>query len=125
MLDVGFFNVLVLWAATGKTRLFYTLAILAGTLLVAAFIIRQVERWRKKQDVEQYSPGDQLTEFRELYEAGEISKEEFAQIRRQLGGMLREELLGDEAAKSAEKPNAPPDDKPPPDWNIQIDRPDS
>ena len=106
---------LLLLANQGKHRLFYTLAILAGALLVAALIIRWVERWRKSTVAAEPQAGDQLSEFRTLYERGELSEEEFNHIRQRLGAQMKEEL----------QVETKPGGDEPPDWSIQVDKPDS
>jgi uncharacterized membrane protein len=71
--------------------LWTTLALIAA-LLVAALVLAVLERWRKRSDSERLSPGEQLSQFRKLYEKGQLSREEFERIRNLLGGKLREEL---------------------------------
>jgi len=72
----------IVWASLG----------LVGALILGAIVISMVERWRKRSDAAGLGAGDQLSHFRELYEQGVLTKEEFEQIRAQLAGKLREEL---------------------------------
>jgi hypothetical protein len=71
--------------------LWATLA-LVGALLVGAFLIWWVDRWRKRSAESTESPNDQLAHFRALYDQGELSPEEFERIRHLLGKRLRQEL---------------------------------
>jgi hypothetical protein len=81
-------------------RLLWATLALVGALLVGALIIALVDRWRRRPPSEErFSSSDQLARFRTLYEAGEISPEEFAQIR----GRLTERML-----RETEVPPAPP-----------------
>ena len=62
---------------------------LAAALLIGAFIIWMVDRWRRQKPKYRLEPGDQLNQFRRMYEQGEISAEEFARIR----GLLTERMI--------------------------------
>jgi hypothetical protein len=79
---------------------------LVGVILLAAVIIAGVKkRWGRASTSERVSPSDQLSEFRTLYESGELSAEEFARIRNRLGAKLKRDL---------ELPPATPASSPPP-----------
>jgi hypothetical protein len=72
--------------------LWTTLAMI-GALLVGALVIAIVDRWRKRAaSQDKLSPGQQLSQFRTMYEKGELSREEYERIRALLGGRLREDL---------------------------------
>ncbi len=72
--------------------LWTTLALIT-VLLVGALVIALVDRWRKRaQHAERQSAGDQLSHFRELYERGELSREEYERVRALLSERLREDL---------------------------------
>jgi hypothetical protein len=81
-------------------------------LLLMAVLIAWLERWRKRADQDKISAGDQLAHFRELYERGELSPEEFARVRTLLGDRLKEELdlptATPEGDSQPEPPPAPP-----------------
>jgi hypothetical protein len=83
----------LLWATLG----------LIGCLLLGALIIWWVDRWRKRSREAEDSSGDQLAHFRELYEQGNLSAEEFERIRGLLGKRLRQEL--DVSASGAAEPD--------------------
>jgi len=80
---------------------------LIGALLVAAAIIALFNRWVRRSPEEPANPSDQLAHFRSLYEKGEISQEEFNQLRSLLGGKIRAQVQ--EAPAKPEQ--AAPDDR--------------
>jgi hypothetical protein len=110
----------LLGAAT-KTDLFLTVLILAGALLLAAAILKLVDRWRKRTD-DALSAKDQLAHFQQLHWRGELSKEEFDRIQSILGERVRQE---EASVIPAAPPNHP--DKPaipqPPETGIQPEPP--
>ncbi len=85
---------------------------LAGTLLVGALIISWVGRWRKRaSNPEILSPSDELATYRKLYEEGELSEEEFEQLRAHLGGKIRKEAQAEtrgEPSSASPAPLLPP-----------------
>jgi len=90
-----------------KVQFFWATLGFVGALLLGAFLIAMLERWRKKPAAG-LTAGDQLSHFRELYGQGLISKEEFDQIRARLAGELRKELnLESPAGASTAAPTAP------------------
>ena len=74
---------------------------LAVALLVAAAVIEAVRRWRQRGE-KMLTPSDQLAAYRDLYNRGEISQEEFDCLRNALGGEIRRG-----AAPPAPPPHAP------------------
>jgi hypothetical protein len=78
---------------TWRAPVLWTTLALVAALLLGALLIAIVDRWRKRSpQSERLSPGEQLSQFRKLYEKGELSREEFERIRTLLGGKLRDEL---------------------------------
>lgn len=69
----------------------WTLGAFLGIVAIGAVIIAVVNRWRKKED-EDDATGDQMSSFRELYQRGELSQEEYDRIKARLGRQLRQEL---------------------------------
>jgi hypothetical protein len=99
---------------------------MCGVLLLGAIVVAVAQRWRRRQD-QPLSASDQLAQFRELYEEGELSEEEFNRLRKLLGGQLRKELPaggGDPGLRDRKPPTvptaesfsqgAPPKEPPPP-----------
>ncbi|HVS34233.1 MAG TPA: SHOCT domain-containing protein [Gemmataceae bacterium] len=85
---VGTGQIPVPLAATGRwlDLLFYGTC-LAVALLAAALVIALVRRWARKGESSP-SASDQLSQYRALYQRGEISQEEFDRLRAVLGGEL-------------------------------------
>jgi hypothetical protein len=92
--------------------LLWALLPLVALLLVAAWVIARVRRWREEDDRATLSPGDELTRYRELYEQGELEEEEYQRIRALLGQRLKHQLnLPPEQPGEPSKPQG--DDTPP------------
>lgn len=68
----------VIWGTAG----------LAVALLVGAFVIWIVDRWRKRT-TQATNTANELTEFREMYERGEITEEEYAKLRTRVAGRVK------------------------------------
>ena len=99
---------------------------LAGALLVGAAVVALLNRWRRRAGSEHLTAGDQLAQFRSLYEEGVISQEEFERLRSRLGGQLRHSLgvaprpgpAGPDervAASTGKQAEGPPGDERPPE----------
>jgi hypothetical protein len=91
--------------------------LLCGVLLLGAVVIAVAQRWRRAVP-ERLSPSDQLAQFRSLYEAGELTREEFERLRSLLGAQIRQEAgVGPAAQGPAPAAGAvpPPKPAPPPD----------
>lgn len=100
--------------------------LLLAAALVGVLLLYVVARWRKRAGQERQSASDQLSDFRTLYEHGELSREEYDRVRSLLGERLRHEIEARPAPAAPQgrpaPPSAPPrTDLPPPD-SIQ-DRP--
>jgi hypothetical protein len=107
-------------------RLLIAAGMLSGSLFVFAIILVLVKRWRKKQEIVMPSTNEQLTSYRQLFEDGDLTKEEFERIRKRLLERMRRETgLGEKPAAPAApaaatanpnaaetKPVAPPDSPP-------------
>ncbi|HLW68864.1 MAG TPA: hypothetical protein VKS79_26370 [Gemmataceae bacterium] len=107
------------------TRLLVAGGMLSGSLFLFAIILVLVKRWRKKQEIIMPSTHEQLNSYRELFEDGNLTKEEFDRIRMRLLERMRKETgLGEKPAAPAEaatetnsvaaKPAAPSDSPPNP-----------
>ena len=73
-------------------RLLWGTVVLCFALLLAAVCIALFSRWRKRAARSRPASGDQLAEFRVLYEKGGLSRAEFESIRTVLGHRIRKEL---------------------------------
>jgi hypothetical protein len=113
------------------TRLLIAGGMLSGSLLLFAIILVLVKRWRKKQEVIMPSTHEQLNSYRELFEEGNLSKEEFERIRTRLLERMRKETGLSEKPHSAtaaatpevsaEGPPAAAADNPPADTQPEAD----
>ncbi|HMC64104.1 MAG TPA: SHOCT domain-containing protein [Gemmataceae bacterium] len=83
-------------------------AVLAGVLLAGAMVIAWARRWRQLEQNRPPTTGDQLSYFRVLYERGELSQEEFEQIR----ARWVQELKHDSQAAGAAPAASPPPEAP-------------
>jgi len=72
---------------------------LAGLIILGALTIYWVGRWLKQPPPPPIRPEQQLSQYRTLYDSGEITKEEFDSIRIQL------------EKKASLPPPSPPDPK--------------
>jgi hypothetical protein len=87
---------------------------LVTALLIAAAIIAFASRWRRSPRSGAVSASEQLTEFRSLYDKGQMSREEFERVRARLGGEIRgSELALPSPAKLEPKPESATADPPP------------
>jgi len=95
-------------------RLLATVLALIGVILLGALFLYWIDRWRKKSTLPTLTANQQLANFRELYEQGEISQREFERIKARLAPLLREELHVPEVKIDNEPaPKAPATDAPP------------
>ena len=69
----------VIWGTAG----------LAVALLVGAIVIWLVDRWRKKAARIRNS-AEELTDYRGMYERGEITEEEYAKLRTRVSGRVKQ-----------------------------------
>lgn len=66
---------------------------LIGGILVAAVVLYLLKRWRTSlNEPEEACANDQLSQFRELYDQGQLSQEEFDRIRNLLADRIRQEM---------------------------------
>jgi uncharacterized membrane protein len=98
-------------ALTKEENLIFAISALAGVLLIGAVIIAKVDRWRKRQMTDSDDTPGYLGSFREMYEQGEISKEEYDRV---LKRMAERALSKQSPVKSVGQPTASADEKPNP-----------
>jgi hypothetical protein len=72
-----------LLALTKQERLILWSGVLLGVLVVGAMFIARLDRWRKRQ-MEGAGDPDPVMSFREMYERGEISKQEYDRVLRRV-----------------------------------------
>jgi hypothetical protein len=77
---------------------------LVVALLLAAAVIALASRWRRAPRSYTASASEQLSEFRLLYEKGQMSRDEFERVKARLGGEIRG---GEPAASPRPTPTKP------------------
>ncbi|HEY1375900.1 MAG TPA: SHOCT domain-containing protein [Gemmataceae bacterium] len=76
---------------TDPQLLWATFALIA-TLLLGAVIFAWLDRWRKRADRDVLTPADELAAFRQSYDRGELSQEEYERIRAKLAPKVRAQV---------------------------------
>src|SRR5436305_13989488 len=102
-------------------QLLWAVFALIATLLLGALVFAWLDRWRKRGDRDILTPADELTAFRQSYDRGELSQEEYERIRAKLAPKVRQQVnLPPKPARPApaaddENPPRPgPAERPPP-----------
>ena len=99
----------VIWGTAG----------LALALLGGALVIWLVDRWRKQATAPPTNTAEELTDFRGMYERGEITEEEYVRLRNKVSGRMKEALTptvptgAAPNGPTATPPAAPPMEGPP------------
>jgi hypothetical protein len=93
----------VIWGTAG----------LAVALLVGAIVIWLVDRWRKKAAQSRHS-AEELTDYRGMYERGEITEEEYAKLRTRVSGRVKQPPVAPSTTAPAPPAEGPPPQNPPP-----------
>ncbi len=83
------------------TPTFWTALLMLGALTLAGLLIVRIGKWMKKPDTD-LAAADELTRFRQLYERGELGRDEYEKIKAKLVPRMRKEL--DLPAKPKEAP---------------------
>jgi hypothetical protein len=81
--------------------------LLFGAMLAAAAAFWLVERWRKRTQVREHR-GSELTDYREMYERGEITEEEYVRLRDRVARRVKNRPAPPAAAPAGEP--GPPDE---------------
>jgi hypothetical protein len=83
---------------------------IVAVVVVGASLIELAKRWRKRPFQAKMSANEQLAQFREQYEKGQIKPEEFERIRALLNERIRQEMEISKAPAipaPEEKPDGP------------------
>lgn len=80
---------------------------LAVALFAGAFLVWIVDRWRKRSVVTAPDSTTELTHFREMYEQGEITEEEYAKLRTRVADRVKP-VAAKPPADASEPPNSVP-----------------
>jgi hypothetical protein len=84
----------LLWGSAG----------LAGALLVGAVVIYLVDKWRKQTALADRQTGLELTDFRAMFESGEITKAEYDRLRLKVAERVKQAeaaTVADASARTA------------------------
>lgn len=84
--------------------------LLVGVLLAGAVVVYFVDRWRKRTVNTTEQAGDELTNFRAMYERGEITESEYAKLRQRVAQRVNPPAP---VAPPAPAPGQPGNDPPP------------
>ena len=84
--------------------------LLAVALFAGAFLVWIVDRWRKRSVIQSPDSTNELTHFREMYEQGEITEEEYVKLRSRVADRVKPSAAGPAAPPN---PGAPPNPAPP------------
>jgi hypothetical protein len=108
----------VLYAAGNlfqSTEFLVTVGLLIGTLLVGAVIIHYMDKWRNKQLKDEDDSPMTLSNYRKLYEQGELSEAEYIKVRDRLASKMKRTSPGGVPHPELTPPNEtqpkPPDPK--------------
>ena len=71
-------------ALTKEERLILWVSVLLGVLVVGAMILARVDRWRKRQMEDVDDTPEHIGSFREMYERGELTKEQYDRVLRRM-----------------------------------------
>ena len=99
-----------LLALTKQENLFLWSGVLIAVLLFGAWVISRLDRWRKRQMADQDDSPGHVMSFREMYETGELSKEEYDRVLRRVADKIgaRPRPVGPPAGPSNQEPAAGP-----------------
>jgi hypothetical protein len=75
-------------------QLLWAIGALIATLLLGALIFAWLDRWRKRgeRNTPGATPAQQLTAFRQSYERGELSQEEYERVKAKLAPKVRQQM---------------------------------
>jgi hypothetical protein len=95
-------------------QLLWAMVALVATLLLGALIFAWLDRWRRRGNRDTLTPVDQLTAFRQSYDRGELSQQEYERIRAKLAPKVRQQVNLPPKAANAGPPAAQPATPEPP-----------
>ena len=96
-------------ALTKEERLFLWTGVLVGVLLFGAVIVARVDRWRKRQMVDDDEDGVRMVgSYRDMYDRGEITKAEYDRVLRRAAERVGAKPKPAEPPIPAETPEPPP-----------------
>ncbi len=85
-------SALVIFAADNpfaRPEIIYGGIALVGAMLVGAIAIAIADKWRKKSMTPMQDDANELSHFRDMYEHGEITEEEYNELRRRVADKVK------------------------------------
>jgi hypothetical protein len=73
---------------------------MVGALLFSATVLMLVQAWKKRSLAARDNLHEQLAQFRDAYQKGEMSKDEYHRVHALLTGRLREKMQADQLSKN-------------------------
>ena len=102
-------------ALTKEERLFLWVSVLTGVILLGGVFIGRMDRWRKRQMEATDDPAEPLGNFRDMYERGELSKEEYDRVLHRMAERVGARPKPKPVPAAAEEPDpGPPAPQEPP-----------
>ena len=83
---------------------------LAGALIVGGLVILVVDRWRRRSAMADPQAGLELSDFRAMFESGQISKDEYEKLRLKVADRVKKPEVAPAApeAPATGQPATPP-----------------
>ncbi|VTR97672.1 unnamed protein product [Gemmata massiliana] len=72
-----------------RPEIIYGVAGLVGAMLVGAIAISLTDKWRKRATAPAHDATDMLTNYRDMYEHGEITEAEYTELRRKVADKVK------------------------------------
>jgi len=92
-----------------RPELIWGSAGLAGALFVGAIVIYLVDKWRRREALMDKEAGLELTDFRAMFERGEITKPEYDRLRQKVADRVKKPAEpAATAAPATGQPATPP-----------------
>jgi hypothetical protein len=102
---------------TKEERLFLWTGVLAVVIIAGALVIARVDRWRKRQMEAGDETPTHIGSFREMFDNGEISREEYDEVLRRMAAKANAKVKvvtpPPPASPSENPPPASPENPPP------------
>ncbi|AMV28609.1 hypothetical protein VT84_29665 [Gemmata sp. SH-PL17] len=89
-----------------RPEIIYGVAGLVGAMLVGAIAISLTDKWRKRATAPAHDATDMLTNYRDMYEHGEITEAEYTELRRKVADKVKN-APAPVAPRSPTRPGAP------------------
>jgi hypothetical protein len=78
--------------AIKSDALWITVGLLLLVLLVGIVVLAYIDRWRKRSAPFEKDSVEEVSNFRDLYESGEITQGEYERIRAKMAGRVKEKV---------------------------------